>query len=291
MESSLILSFWPFVGSRNKALNQLKEKMESPTLSEIKDLLYEMGFEEKAAAKILYYTQREAEKTIKILMKQSIHVVDFWSIHYPRSLRFIENPPWNLFFMGNLPQPIATLAVVGSRKADEYGKELVEKFLPGLKTRPLQIVSGLAQGIDSLAHVWSCEIQVPNFAIMGCGLDQIYPIQNTKLAERILSQGGGWLSEYPPGVEPLAHHFPYRNRIISGLSDVVWVVQATTKSGSLHTAQHGLNQGKVVAVVPGNIYQELSELPNELLFSGAQPILKATDLDLLLEKERFKLPH
>lgn len=286
MENSLVLGHLPDKLSYHTALSFIRGLDEAPKISRLADALCAAGFSPRLAWSKLTSARRKAEVTWEALSSQGrkVHAVDFWSAHYPPALKYLAEPPWVLYFSGNLPRhaPIPTLAVVGSRRPTPYGAEIVADILPGLRTRPLQLVSGLAYGIDSLAHRWACECGIPNFAVLGSGPDTIYPPEHDRLAARILEGGGGWISELPPGTPPLRIHFPWRNRIIAGLADVAWIVQGTAKSGSLHTAKHALEQGKTVAATPGDIFNELSELPNRLLFEGAQIIVQAKDLDGLL---------
>lgn len=283
MDNSLVLSHLPWSFAYNHELEFLKRRSGAPEPAELADLFQKRGVEARLAWETIHTARRMSEATANRLGRD-ISAASFWSEQYPRALREIPSPPWNIFYLGELPAPEPTLAVVGSRKPDSYGSRLVAEFLTRLATRPLQLVSGLAYGIDSLAHLRSCDAGIRNFAVMGSGADVIYPSAHCALAERILAGGGGILSELPPGTPPAPMHFPRRNRIISGLADVVWVVQGAALSGSYHTARHALNQGKTVAACPCDIFSDLSQIPNRLIFEGAQILLRPQDLDSLLER-------
>lgn len=292
MDYSLILSHLPDRFSRHRALDLFKEAKEPPTPAALAHALCENGCNARDTWAAINTACRLAESTQSHLPKLGIFAVNFWSLNYPAILRWYDNPPWMIFWRGELPVARPTLAVVGSRKPNLYGEELLASFIPQLMTRPLQIISGLAYGVDSLAHFHALQSGIPNFAVLGCGLDQIYPAGHFDLAQQIIRSGGGLLSEYPPGTEPLPYHFPKRNRIISALADVLWIVQGTAKSGSLHTVKHGLDQGKTIATTPGDVFSELSQLPNRLAMDGAQMVTSPSDLDLLLENSRqARLTH
>jgi DNA processing protein len=291
MENSLILAFIPHSYSHHKSLAFAKERAEPPESLEIAAALTKLGLDATAVARMLERARVRATITATAIAQKKIRAVTYWSTEYPGGLRDLPYPPWNLFFIGELPSRRPTLAIVGTRKPNRYGYEVLAATIPFLRTRPMQIVSGLARGIDALAHAEACESEIPNFAVLGTGVDVIYPEGHERLAARILDAGGGLLSEFPPGTPPFARNFPWRNRIISGLADVVWIAQGTPRSGSLHTAAHALDQGKSVAVTPGDVFSELSALPNRLLAEGAHPVLRAEDLDGLLAKRPAGVAH
>lgn len=220
-----------------------------------------------------------------ILLKESgVHWVDYWSPDYPEKFRTQEYPPWILFYRGSLPNKMRSLAVVGARNCDTYGREVVQHIVRHMPSQ-IQVISGLARGIDSIAHEVALRCDHPTYAVLGSSIDCLYPSENESLAKEIIAHGGGVLSEFPPETEPRPHFFPWRNRLIASLADVVWVVQGGKKSGTFHTAKHALNQGRAVAVTPGSIFSELSEGPNALLLQGAHPVCNSQELNLLLETE------
>lgn len=191
----------------------------------------------------------------------------------------IAKSPKSLYFIGKLPasrQP--TVAIVGSRKPTVYGKEVTHQMAYDLAKRGVIIVSGLALGVDTLAHRAALEAGGTTIAVLGGGLDSIYPAANRQLALDILQAGGGLISEYEPGIRPRNYHFLQRNRIVSGLSDAVLITEAARRSGTLNTAAHALEQGREVFVVPGNITSPMSAGCNNLLRQGAAPATHADDI-------------
>lgn len=189
---------------------------------------------------------------------------------YPRRLRELPNMPEKLYVRGNLPgDDLPGAAVVGARMCSPYGKEQAIRYARELSGSGVQVLSGLAYGIDSCGHEGALMGGTPTFAVMGNGPDICYPAQNRGLYRRILESGGGILSEFPPGTRPRSYFFPMRNRIISGLSDLVLVVEAKVKSGSLITANYALEQGRTVFAVPGSVEAALSEGCHRLIYDGA----------------------
>ena len=183
--------------------------------------------------------------------------------------------------MGNeklLNGELPAIAVVGSRKASEYGRYVTQTIVGELSATGLTIVSGLALGIDGLAHKATLGKLGKTIAVLPCGLDAIYPASHRDLAKNILEDGGLLISEYPEGTPPLRQHFPARNRIVSGLADGVIIIEAAIKSGSLITANFALEQGINVMAVPGNINNHLSMGTNNLIKVGAHPITSAKDV-------------
>ena len=193
---------------------------------------------------------------------------------YPQKLKNIYSPPKCLYAIGDvriLNKP--SIAMVGCRKYSEYGKKAAYYFSYNLAKAGLNIVSGLAVGIDSFSHAGCIAAKGKTIAVIGSGLDNIYPKENIELAKKIIEEGGCIISEYPLGTKPEKNHFPARNRIISGLSEAVLVVEAKEKSGSLITADFAIEQGRDVFAVPGNINSKNSVGTNLLIQEGAFPIL------------------
>lgn len=201
---------------------------------------------------------------------------------YPECLRNYENMPETLYVKGRLPdENKKTAAIVGARECSRYGAYQAWKFAKELAGCGVQIISGLARGIDGSAHKGAIEGGGETFAVMGCGVDICYPKQNEALYEAMAEGRGGILSEFPQGTPPFAGNFPRRNRIISALADVVLVVEAKMKSGSLITAGYALEQGKSVFALPGRVGDALSEGCNRLLAEGAGV---ADSVDSILEE-------
>lgn len=192
---------------------------------------------------------------------------------YPEQLRNIYDPPMKLFVLGNkqlLKQK--GVAIVGSRDATEYGKKVALEFSKNLSENGINIISGLAFGIDTYAHLGTLKQnnEGKTIAVLGSGLDEIYPKQNIELAKKIIQLGGCIITEYRIGTKPEKLNFPQRNRIISGLSKGVMVVEASERSGSLITADFALEQGREVFAVPGNILNKTAVGTNNLIKQGAR---------------------
>ena len=208
---------------------------------------------------------------------------------YPPLLREIRPVPKQLWVRGNIEllkhEPM--LAVVGSRKASPYGKDLVRKLLTPAVDAGIPLVSGLAFGIDAAAHRLSVSCEQPTVAVLGSGVDDesMYPKVNIKLVHSIIEFGGAVISEYPPGTAPFLGHFPARNRIIAGLSAATFVVQAAQRSGSLITARLALEFGRDVWAVPGALNDPLAAGTNELIKNGAAAITSPNDILGLLGLE------
>lgn len=198
----------------------------------------------------------------------------------PRRLKDIENPPSKLFINGKLPdlKGRLTLAVVGTRRMSPYGRFVTEKLVRELAEVGVIIVSGLALGVDSLAHRVCLAAHGVTIAVLPGGINKVYPRSHEPLAQEIIKNGGCVLSEYNGDYTPHPHDFLIRNRIISGLSDGVLVTEAALRSGSLNTARHALEQGRSVFAVPGNITSDLSSGTNNLIKMGATPVSVVDDI-------------
>ncbi len=201
---------------------------------------------------------------------------------FPQALNEIPEPPDELYMRGKLPDPTQYyyLAVVGSRKYTAYGREATERIISGLAGYPICIVSGLAIGIDGIAHRAALDAGLCTVAVPGSGLDPmvIYPRAHANLAREIIKNGGALLSEYEPDLRAAPWTFPQRNRIMAGLSQGVLIIEAEEQSGTLITARLALDYNKNVFVVPGSIFSATSKGTNKLLKQGATPITSAIDL-------------
>ncbi len=207
---------------------------------------------------------------------------------YPSWLKNIPNPPPLLYYQGKPPPPaLDNLTVVGSREPSSYSQQVINNLLPPLIKSGFNIISGLAIGVDTLAHQAALKNKGKTWAVLGSGLNVIYPHSNLPLVQQIIAAGGGLISEFPPSMPPRARNFPGRNRIISGLSLATIVIEAKMRSGSLSTARHALEQGRDVLSVPGSIFSPLSTGTNQLIISGATPITSPNDL--LDQLENLKL--
>ncbi|MDQ5952987.1 MAG: processing protein [Patescibacteria group bacterium] len=199
----------------------------------------------------------------------------------PYRLREIGDPPEKLFIQGNFPdEEMKFLTVVGSRKHTSYGKTVCEKLIEKLKGYPIVIVSGMALGIDAIAHESALRAGLTTVAVPGSGLSPkvLYPKANFALSKRILESGGCLLSEFPADFEATKWSFIKRNRIMAGLSDAVLLIEAEEKSGTLTTARLASDYNREVLVIPGNITSPTSRGTNELLFYGATPVTKSSDI-------------
>ena len=198
---------------------------------------------------------------------------------YLQILGPIAKCPKELYVMGELPkQRRVSVAVIGTRKPTAYGREVTHRIAHALAEKGVVIVSGLALGIDGLAHEAALEAGGTTIAVLANGLPRIYPATHRRLAERILNEGGAIISEYESGVDPRGHQFLERNRLVSGLADAVVITEAAQRSGTLNTAAHALEQGKDVFVVPGNITSPLSAGCNALLKQGALAVTHPDDI-------------
>lgn len=184
-----------------------------------------------------------------------------------------------LFYSGSLPsERFPTIAIVGTRRPTSYGKEVTINFATDLSRKGFVIVSGLALGIDGIAHKAALEAGGRTIAVLGNGLGDIYPKSHSQLAQQIIQSGGALISEYEPHIAARGYQFLERNRIVSGLSDAVLITEASARSGTINTAHHALNQGKEVFVVPGNITSPLSAGCNLLIKQGATPVTSPDDI-------------
>lgn len=226
---------------------------------------------------------------IKELEKENIKAVTILDNEYPALLKEIPNPPPLLYYKGDLPQNEFSLAVVGTRKITPYGKQALEQLVRPLAKAGLTIVSGLALGIDGYAHQITLEENGKTVAVLASGLSSecLYPGTHRHLAGRITANGC-LMTEFPLHMPPLQHNFPYRNRVISGLSLGALIIEATEDSGSLITARHALEQNREVFAVPGDIFQETSIGPNNLLKMGARVVTQAEDILEILNLKELK---
>ncbi len=212
-------------------------------------------------------------------MKYEIKELNINDERYPAKLRCIYNPPTKLYYIGDLDLlNNKSLAIIGCRNASKYGLKIAGIFSQELSKEKVTIISGFARGIDSEAHKKAINNEGKTIAILGNGIDIIYPWENEDLFVDIISKGGLILSEFEAGTKPLKENFPKRNRLVSGLSDGVIVVEAKRRSGTMITVDYALEQGKDVYVVPGNIDSLNSEGTNELIKQGAIMVTSYRDI-------------
>ncbi|MCX6806943.1 MAG: DNA-processing protein DprA [Candidatus Berkelbacteria bacterium] len=242
--------------------------------------LKKTGLKEEQIKAILEVRKNvDPDKEIEKLRKLNIDFVTIKDKNYPSILKEIYDPPAILYYKGALPKENDLLVgVVGSRVCTTYGRQVAEDVSFNLAKEEIIIVSGLALGIDSIAHQAALDAKGKTIAVLGCGLDTIYPSSHQKLALDIVKNNGAILSEFPLGCPPYKSNFPMRNRIISGLSKAVVIIEAAIKSGALITARSALEQNREVFAVPGPIYSRNSEGTNSLIKMGAHPLTNSEDL-------------
>lgn len=209
---------------------------------------------------------------------KNIKIITILDENYPKHLLYIDDKPNVIYMKGEiLEEDNLAISIVGSRKSTSYGKWAAEKFSKELVELGVTIISGLANGIDTIAHRTALENNGRTIAVLGTGIDKTYPARNKQLYKDI-EDSGAVITEFPIGTQPFAYNFPQRNRIISGLSLGIIVIEAQEKSGSLITATHASNQGKDVFALPGNINSVFSQGTNRLIRDGARPLLEIDDI-------------
>ena len=213
--------------------------------------------------------QENPEAAFEEMLKKEIRFIPWFSEEYPKCLKEIPDYPYALYVKGSLPgEDARRAAIIGARRCTPYGEKYAVEFARMLAGAGVEIISGMARGIDGMGHRGALLGGGRTYAVLGCGVDVCYPKEHIGLYVDILEQGGGILSELPPGTPPLAQHFPARNRIISGLAEAVLVMEAGRKSGSLITVDMALEQGRDVYALPGPVNSPLSDLRNPLQKSG-----------------------
>src|SRR3990167_9514020 len=244
------------------------------------------GIGNKITQEITGFRFENLKKELALAKKLNLRIITLEDKEYPANLKNIYDPPICLYLKGKLSQEdTLSLAIVGSRRASFYGLSCAEKFAFALAELGISIVSGLARGIDTQAHKGALKAKGRTIAVLGSGLNCIYPLENKKLTEEISAQGAV-ISEFPLNAKPLAQNFPRRNRVISGLSLAVIVVEAARNSGALITADFALEQGRDVFAVPGKVDSATSFGTNQLIKQGA----KLTDsIEDILEELKPKL--
>lgn len=262
---------------RLKALFPDPEELYRLKPGQVSRLPYLTDLEKERLQESQKQPQAEIAGQMEECRQKGIRLVLREDMDYPSRLRDIYNPPYALYCRGGLPrdgQP--AVAIVGARNCSPYGKAVAEGVASRLAGAGLSVISGMAAGIDGAGHQGALRAGGQTYAVLGCGADVCYPASHRRLYEALAAQGGV-ISEYPPRTKPLPGNFPQRNRLISGLSDAVLVVEAREKSGSLITADFALEQGKDVYAVPGRIGDATSGGTNRLIRQGAGVFLSAED--------------
>ncbi|MBR6384335.1 MAG: DNA-processing protein DprA [Lachnospiraceae bacterium] len=254
------------------------EEKDLNKLKSIKETVLEEEDELKENAKLFY-----AE-----LIRKDIHWTHLSKMNYPTRLKNIGDPPLMFFYKGKLPdEERPSVAIVGARECSPYGEKASRMFARELSSAGIQIISGMARGVDGISQRASISVGGNTFGVLGCGVDVVYPEDNKDLFEDILKDGG-IISEFNPGTEPLRTYFPSRNRIISGLSDIVLVVEARNRSGTYITVTSALDQGREVFAVPGRITDALSDGCNNLIVAGAEIAVNSEAIIRDLRNKGFK---
>ena len=271
----------------NKVKLKLLEKFDfSREIWKLKESdLKELKFAERTIKKILDVKNRvNLEKYCNLMEKYNIKLISYNSIEYPNILKQIENKPAFLYVRGRIENLYDdSVAIVGSRKASSYGKWVSRRIAKEIADRNVNIVSGLAIGIDKCAHLGALDSRIgKTIAVLGTGIldSDVYPLENKKVFERILETNGTIITEFGLGTKPEKYNFPQRNRIISGISKKIIVVEARENSGSLITVDYALEQGKEVFAVPGNITSYNSNGTNKMIYEGAKIFRKIEDIFL-----------
>lgn len=274
-------------------LKNLLAEFQSPQAifnARMQDLLKVKGIDHEIANTIRDYQQgKETQEKYRRAEQLGIKIISYLDEDYPQNLKSISHAPPVLFMRGEITeQDQKALAVIGTRIPTTYGKMVAEKFAYELAQMGITIVSGLARGIDTAAHLGALKVKGRTIAVLGCGVDIYYPPENKSLYDQI-SQNGAVISEFNLGTMPFAMNFPKRNRIISGLSLGVLAVEAPVNSGVLNTVTWAADQGREVFAVPGAINQKSSMGTNQLIKDGVKPVTSVQDicqeLDIAFEKK------
>ena len=230
----------------------------------------------------------DLDTELERILSKNIQVITWESNEYPRRLKEIHQPPPVLYVRGNLSlEDEWAVAIVGTRRVTAYGRQMTEELAGYLAGNGITVVSGLARGVDGLAHKAALSAGGRTIAVLGSGVDRVYPPEHRNLAEEMCAKGAV-ISDYAPGTPPEGVNFPPRNRIISGLSLAVVVVEAGKKSGALITAQFAAEQGRDVFAVPGNVHAPQSIGTNQLILDGVRPLLQPKDVLEVLNLQQIQ---
>jgi len=279
------------IPGQSKRVWHLVERFGSPVeawKSTEKQLVTVGGFTADGARELILRRRGiNPEAEMALLEKKGVSFIHHGEQGYPDALANIFDPPPGLFVRGNIfYNGSPAVSIVGSRKATNYGLTVAEKLAGDLARAGITVISGMARGIDTAAHKGVLSARGSTVAVLGCGVDVPYPRENSRIMEEI-AVAGAVVSEFPLQTRPQPWHFPVRNRIISGLSEAVVIVEAAEKSGALITADFALDQGREVLAVPGNITSYLSRGPNRLIRQGACPVQDVGDIFEELGLERL----
>ncbi|MCM8807098.1 MAG: DNA-processing protein DprA [Candidatus Omnitrophica bacterium] len=282
-------------------ISPLKVKMLMERFKDIKEIfslsvndLVQLGITEKIAEKISKWENLPLEKEIDYIEKEGINVITIKDKNYPNLLKEIYDPPFLLYVKGNLNFNEFSISIVGTRNPSHYGLKMAEKFASELASIGFTIVSGLARGIDTSAHIGALRVNGVTVGVLGSGFNYFYPPENKRIEKEIIKKGA-IITEFPSLVPPEKYNFPKRNRIISGLSKATIVIEAGPKSGALITANFALEQGREVFALPGRIDTVYSKGTHKLLKDGAilienvQDILEALNIKVEKKEKHMEL--
>lgn len=291
MKKEILLSYFPKITSkRYQQLIAIFDNLDKAWQAD-SEALKTTGWDEKVIQEFLDWKDKiDENKIAKILEQENIYCLTRDDENYPELLKEIYDPPFCLFVRGNLEMIKFPIAVVGTRKFTNYGKQVTEEIISVLAQQGITIISGLALGIDGIAHETTINAGGKTIAVLGTGINKkhIYPASHYQLSEKIIASGGALISEYPPGALPSKYSFPRRNRIIAGLSIGTLVIEAPEESGSLITAQYALDNNREIFAIPQNINSINSTGGNNLLKNGAHLVTKAEDILEILNLQDIK---
>ncbi len=235
----------------------------------------------KAAVESL---EKEFGKLLETCEKKNIRITTYMRDDYPKNLKPIYDAPVLLYYRGNLsPNDVYSIGIVGTRTPSEYGRQMCENFSQEFSKMNIPLMSGMAKGVDSICHKTACKFGNVNYAVLGCGVDVIYPPENKKLYDEV-AEIGAVVSEFPPGTFPDKPNFPKRNRIISGISVGTIIIESNARGGALITAGFAIDQDREVFAVPGHLNSKQSEGTNNLIKKGTAKLVMNAD-DVLVELE------
>ncbi len=274
LEKILDLSIYLKNGT-SKYFNLIKETDDAKSSLSIDKIINQCNYKKYEPGQ----NKEEVHRIIELCSKKNISIVPYYDPGYPHILKNIYDPPLILYVIGTLKLNPVSIGIVGARKCTLYGKKVAFAFAERLALVGCSIISGLAYGIDANAHLGALKSNGHTVAVLGCGVDIPYPKRNRDIYDKIISQSGAIVSELPPGTGIRKHNFPLRNRIISGLSSGIVIVEAAERSGALITTKFALEEGREVFSVPGPITSALSVGTNRLIkISGAKLVTSIKDI-------------
>jgi len=283
-EYEILWASWGILNyERWQWLHESFDSLQDAWISITSDHLAKMGFGYAKVSRLMKIKNDLClSQIVECMENKNIILITINDSDYPKNLAQICNPPPFLFIRGIIPSLHKTIGVVGTRQMTQYGKWMTEKLVEDLVRNQFAIISGLALGVDTCAHQTTIRAQGGTIGVLGCGVDQIYPRSNYRLAQDIIGRGGAIISEYPLGTPPMAHHFPERNRIITGLSRGVLVIEGSERSGALITARLALEEGRDVFAIPKSVTNGLLSGTNLLIKKGEAKLTESVN-DILDE--------